>query len=142
MVIRKEVFFAASPAEVWNLLTNPEQTKKYMFGCEVLSDWQEGSGIEWKGMTEDGAAVLYVVGKILEIEAERKVTFSMFDPNRGWKNVPENYVNLTYELSPVEGGTTLVLTQGDYTGKEEAEQRFEESEKGWDMVIPLMKDLL
>lgn len=142
MMIKKEVYFTASQAEVWNLLTNPELTKQYMFGCEVLSDWQLGSEIIWKGLTEDGLAVVYVKGEIVAIEMGRRVAFTMFDPNRGLADVPENYVKLSYELTESGAGTELLLTQGDYAGAEDAEQRYEESVKGWDMVIPLMKELV
>lgn len=142
MIIKKEVVFNAPSEKVWDLVTNPEMTKQYMFGCEVLSDWNIGNQIIWKGLTEDGKEVVYVKGEIIEIVQGEKVSFTMFDPNMGIKDIPENYVSLTYELSELENETKLTIIQGDFNGVENAKKRFEESKGGWDMVIPLMKKLI
>jgi uncharacterized protein YndB with AHSA1/START domain len=142
MINRKEVWFNSTSEKVWGLLTNPEMTKQYMFGCEVLSEWDKGSQIIWKGLTEDGEEVIYVKGEITEIVNGEKVSFTMLDPNMGIKDIPENYVNLTYELSQLENGTKLTIIQGDFNGTENAEKRYEESKVGWDMIIPLMKKIM
>ncbi len=140
MIIKKTVDFKVTKKQVWDLLTNPEKTKQYMFGCEVLSDWTIGSEIIWKGKTEDGQEIIHVKGEITEIKNGEKVSFTMLDPNIGIKDIPENYVNLTYELNESESGTVLKLTQ-DFTGTENAEKRYNESATGWDMVIDVIKKL-
>ncbi|SNY94559.1 SRPBCC domain-containing protein [Flagellimonas pacifica] len=140
MIIEKTVDFKVNKKQVWDLLTNPEKTKLYMFGCEVLSDWTIGSEIIWKGKTEDGQEIIHVKGEITEIKNGEKVSFTMLDPNIGIKDIPENYVNLTYELNESESGTVLKLTQ-DFAGTENAEKRYNESATGWDMVIDVMKKL-
>ncbi|MDW7695834.1 SRPBCC domain-containing protein [Flammeovirgaceae bacterium SG7u.111] len=142
MVFKEEVIFQASPEQVWGLLTNPAMTKQYMFGCEVISSWNIGSPIHWKGVTEDGKEVVYVKGTILEYEENKRITFSMFDPNMGIADIPTNYVNMTYSVISNGLGTALTITQGDFAGADNAEQRFEESKKGWEMVIPLMRKVL
>ena len=140
MIIKKIVDFNANKKQVWDLLTNPEKTKQYMFGCEVLSDWNVGSQIIWKGKTEDGQEIIHVKGEITEVKKEEKVSFTMLDPNIGIKDIPENYVNLTYELNESKSRTTFKLTQ-DFEGTENAEKRYKESVIGWDMVIDMMKKL-
>lgn len=142
MVVRAEVEFKTSIEKVWNGLTQPKITKQYMFGCEVLSDWKIGSPIIWKGLTEDGKEVIYVKGNITEIIHQSKVSFTMFDPNIGVQDIPENHVDLTYELKELENTTHLTIIQGDFNGVENAENRFKESQQGWDMVIPLMKAVI
>jgi len=142
MIIKEEIDFKFSKKQVWNLLTNPEITKQYMYGCEVLSEWKVGSPIIWKGITEDGAEVIYVKGEIIEIEKEKKVTFTMFDPNKGMEDKLENYVNLTYELQKLKNGTKLILTQGDFSKAENGKNRYEESSKGWEMVLPIMEKVI
>ena len=67
MIVTKEIMFSASKSAVWDLLTNPQKTKQYMFGCEVLSSWEVGAPIIWKGLTEAGAEIIYVKGEILQI---------------------------------------------------------------------------
>jgi len=143
MIIKETVLFKASIEQVWDLVINPEMTKQYMFGCEVLSDWKIGSPVHWKGKTEDGKEVVYVKGTVLEYEEGVKVTSTTFDPNSGMEDIPTNYVNLTYELEKSEKGTLLTIVQGDFYRAEEGEKRYEESKSGWkDMVIPMMKKLL
>lgn len=141
MMIEKEVLFNAPKEKVWNLLTNPDVTKEYMFGCEVLSDWKIGSPILWKGQTEDGKEIIYVKGNIIDVIAGQKVTFTMFDPNMQLDDVPENYLNLTYELKEMDDKTLLKLTQGNFASVADGKKRYEESLKGWEMILPLMKQI-
>lgn len=142
MRIKEEIFFKATPTKVWDILTKPEMTKKYMFGCEVLSDWKVGNPILWNGKTENGEEITYVKGRIIEFEEGKKVTSTMFDPNMGIPDIPRNYVNLTYEVIPQETGCKLIITQGYFQDADKAEKRFEESKQGWQMVIPAMKKIL
>ena len=140
--INEEVTFNASPQKVWDLLTNPAMTKQYMFGCEVLSTWEVGHPIDWKGQTEDGKEIVYVKGNIIEYVEGHKVTLSMFDPHMGFPDIPENYIHLTYELKEIETGTHLTITQKASPKAENVQQRLDESKKGWEMIIPAMKQLV
>ena len=141
MIIEKVVLFDTTKEKVWNLLTNPAITKEYMFGCEVISDWKVEDSIIWKGLTEDGKEIIYVKGSIIEIKQGRKVTFTMFDPNMKLDDIPENYLNLTYELEEKGNSTVLKLTQGNFASVGDGKKRFEESLKGWEMIIPIMKQI-
>jgi len=142
MIIVEEVFFNANPKEVWDLLVNPEMTKQYMFGCEVISNWEIGSQVLWNGKTENGEEITYVKGEIIEYKQGQIVTSSMFDPNMGIPDIPKNYINLTYEVIPLETGCKLIITQGDFQNADNAAKRFEESKQGWKIVIPAMKKIL
>lgn len=142
MIVTKKVALKTTKSNAWKLLTNPEMTKQYMFGCEVVSDWKVGSPITWKGYTEDGKEVIYVKGHITEITKEEKVTFTMFDPNMGIEDIPENYVLLTYELKEQNNSMLLILTQGDFANVARGQSRYDETIKGWEFVLPLMKELV
>lgn len=142
MMIELETSFQASQEQVWDLLTNPALTKQYMFGCEVLSDWQVGSQIDWKGKTEDGQDIIYVTGEITAIDSGNSVSFTMFDPNMGLQDIPENYATLTYQLSSGQQGTVLTLLQSYLPGAENGQKRYEDSLKGWEMILPVMKQLV
>ena len=49
-LIAKATITINAPVErVWDALVNPGIIKQYMFGTEVVSDWEEGSPIVWKG---------------------------------------------------------------------------------------------
>lgn len=142
MIIKEDVLFKSGAKKVWNLLTSPEMTKQYMFGCEVLSDWKIGNQILWNGKTENGEEITYVKGEVIAFEDGKKATLTMFDPNMGLPDIPRNYINLTYEVIPQEKGCRLIITQGDFQDTDNAEKRFEESKQGWKMVIPSMKKIL
>jgi uncharacterized protein YndB with AHSA1/START domain len=38
----------APPIRIWDILTRPEWTEKYMFGCRTVTDWKPGSSLEWR----------------------------------------------------------------------------------------------
>lgn len=141
LIIHKTFNFNTSTQQLWDLLTNPKWTKQYMFGCEVLSDWTIGSPIIWKGKTESGSDIIHVKGEITDINSGKMVSFSMFDPNMGIADRPENYVHLTYQVNSTNEGSKLTIKQ-DFTGVEDAQKRHDESATGWDMVADLMKQLV
>lgn len=143
MVVQKSILLNASSEKTWIALTNPQLTKQYMYGCEVISDWEVGAAINWKGTTEDGQVITYVQGHIETIQIGKMVQFTMFDPNMGLADIPENYVSLTYLIEPKEGNTCLFsLTQGDYATVENGQQRYEETIQGWEQVLPIFKNLV
>ncbi len=43
LVIENSIIINAVAPKIWDFLVNPEQTKKYMFGCKTVSDWKVGS---------------------------------------------------------------------------------------------------
>ena len=67
LIVKKTIILSAEVSKVWDALTNPEQTKQYMFGCEAISDWQIGSPLIWKGAA-DGKA--YVKAILLTLSME------------------------------------------------------------------------
>lgn len=49
LFIENTILINAPISVVWNELANPGETKKYMFGCEAVSDWKPGSELLWRG---------------------------------------------------------------------------------------------
>lgn len=115
-----EIDIDATPSQVWAALTEPEQIKKYMFGSEVVTDWQQGSPIVWQGDYE--GKPYQDKGEILEVEPGRRMKLTHFSPLTGQQDVPENYHTLTYDLDERGGGTHLSLSQDNNTSEEEAER--------------------
>ncbi len=145
LIIKSSITINASPATVWDALVNPQQTKKYMFGCETVSDWKVGSELIWRGEYE-GKSMDFVQGYLVKLEPEKYLEYTVIDPNN--KNIPiipENYLTVTYELIS-EGNTThLNVTQGDYSKVAEGERRFKEADnggQGWTPILELIKNLV
>ena len=64
--ITNEITINAPATEVWDALVNPAKTKVYMFGCEALSDWAEGSPLIWQ-MDYEGKPFIAVKDRISQI---------------------------------------------------------------------------
>jgi uncharacterized protein YndB with AHSA1/START domain len=138
LIVRRSLEIKATTSRVWEVLTEPEHTKKYMFGCELISDWTPGSPLIWRGAAD---GIVYVKGNLISLDEEKLFEFTVFDPNAGIEDVPANYSTVIIELIPGDGFTTLIVTQGDFAGMADGENRFLSAEAGWDMVLPKIKEM-
>ncbi len=144
LIIKNVIHVHAPATKVWDALTNPEQTKKYMFGCETVSDWKPGSPLLWRALYE-GKEVIFVKGKVVSIVPGEFLSYTTFDPNSTMADVPENYLTVTYTLAEKDGTTVLTVTQGDYALVAEGERRYKESSnngEGWNPILIEIKKLV
>ena len=144
LFIQNSINIKAPVAQVWNALTNPEETKKYMFGCETVSDWQPGSSLLWKGSYE-GKEMIFVKGNIVSIKPGISLVYTVFDPNSTMEDIPENYLTVTYDLSEENAETILLVSQGDYSSVADGERRYAESYnggQGWNTILLEIKKIL
>lgn len=144
LLVTSSITIDAPISKVWDALTNPEQTKIYMFGCEAISDWNVGGSLLWKGVWE-GNEMVFVKGNIVQIEPEILLAYTTFDPNGTIEDIPENYLTVTYSLSEVDGQTHFVVTQGDYNTVAEGERRYNEAYnggEGWNPILVAIKQLV
>jgi uncharacterized protein YndB with AHSA1/START domain len=144
LFVKSSVTINASQSKVWDALINPHKTKIYMFGCETVSDWKVGSPLLWQANYE-GRDTVFVKGNIVEIEPEKRLTYSTFDPNSTMEDVPGNYLNVTYDLSTQDGQTLLTVTQGDYSTVADGERRYAEAYnggEGWNPILVEIKKLV
>jgi uncharacterized protein YndB with AHSA1/START domain len=140
LVVKTHISIKAPAAKIWDQLTNPKQTKQYMFGCEALSDWRPGSPLVWK-MKNDGKEIIAVKGNVVRIQHGKYLEYTTFDPNSGLTDAPENYLTVTCRLLPGDGHTTLSVSQGDFSLVEDSMKRYDDSLKGWQTVLPKIKEL-
>lgn len=141
LVVTNTITIQAPAAKVWDALTKPEQTKKYMFGCEAVSDWKPGSPLIWKG-TFNGVEMIAVKGNIISIEPGRSLVYTVIDPNNPKiPDIPENYLTVTCDLEETAGQTTLEVSQGDYSKVAEGESRYQHTIDGggWDPILVQIK---
>ena len=125
---------SASPKRVWDVLTDPEEIRKFMFGADVRTDWQPGSPITWTGEYE--GKPYEDRGEILEVEPGRLLKLTHFSPLGGQPDTPENYHTLTYELTDLGEATRLSLSQDNNASEEEAEH----SRGMWEMHVKGVKE--
>lgn len=139
--IKNDIWIDAPIEQVWDALINPEKTKQYMFTCEVLSDWEIGSEVLWKG-SADG--IVYVKGTLVEFEEPHVFSFTTIDPNGDYPDIPENYLTVKYALVDEGERVHLIVTQGDYNQAADGQARYEDTIKGggWEPVLQAIKDLV
>ena len=97
LYVKSSILINGTTDQVWDALTNPEQTKKYMFGCETVSDWKVGSPLLWK-MEFDGEEIIAVKGNIVEIKPSELLSYTTIDPDSEYDDIPENYLNASSYL--------------------------------------------
>ena len=144
LIVKNTITINAPASKVWDALVNPQQTKKYMFGCETVSDWKPGSPLLWKGVF-DGKELVAVKGTVVSIQPEKYLEYTTIDPNNpNMEDIPENYLTVTYDLKPVDGNTLLTVTQGDYTKVADGQNRYNDTIAGggWQSVLDQIKKLV
>ena len=143
LFIKNTIEINASATRVWDVLVNPQETKKYMFGCETVSDWKKGSELLWRGEYE-GKEMVFVKGTILDIQPGKFLAYTTIDPHSNIDDKAENYLTVTYSLSEKSGKTTFTVTQGDYSKIAEGERRYAEAYnngEGWNPIVLQIKQL-
>ena len=86
--------------EVWDTLTNPVKIKEYLFGADVITDWQIGSQLIFQGEYQD--RTYRDKGIILEFEKNRLLQYSYWSSFSGLEDKPENYSIITFELETIQ----------------------------------------
>ena len=144
LFVENTITINAASEKVWDALVNPEQTKKYMFGCETVSEWKRGSELLWKGIYE-GKEMIFVKGIIIDIDPGKFLAYTTLDPNSDIDDVSENYLTVTYRLTEQDEKTVLKVTQGDYAKVADSEKRYAEAYnggEGWNPILTEIKKLL
>ena len=135
-VARAKATINASADRVWEALVTPSMIKQYMFGTNVTSDFKEGSPITWKGEWQGKA--YEDRGVIKKSEPQRRLQYTHFSPLSGLPDKPENYHNITIELSPNGSQTGVSLSQDNNPTDEEREH----SEQNWNTMLEGLKKFL
>ncbi|MEI9918925.1 MAG: SRPBCC domain-containing protein [Bacteroidota bacterium] len=133
IIARVSTTIDASADEVWEALVNPEIIKQYMFGTEVVSDFNIGSPITWKGEWEGKR--YEDKGEIREYQKDRLLQYTHYSPLTGEKDLPENYHIVTIILVEIGGETNVTLTQDNNP----TDKSREHSEKNWKMMLEGLK---
>jgi uncharacterized protein YndB with AHSA1/START domain len=132
-VATAQVEVSAAPGQVWDALTKPELIAKYMFGSHVVTTWQPGSTITWKGEYEGRA--YEDKGQVVAVEPERRLEVTHFSPLTGQEDVPENYHTVVYELVGRGDRVQLTLHQDNNGSEDEAQH----SSQNWQAMLDGLK---
>jgi uncharacterized protein YndB with AHSA1/START domain len=134
--VKSSITINAPRAQVWEALTTPELIKKWFFGVDTVTDWQEGSPMVHKGTWQ--GKPYEDKGTILKIEAPTLLVHTHWSALSGLADSPENYQQVTWTLSEREGRTELTVAEVNLP----SEQAQAVSEKSWKTVLSTLKELL
>ncbi|WP_121809767.1 SRPBCC family protein [Mucilaginibacter kameinonensis] len=127
LTVNARVKFKAPIDKVWQGLTDPAMVKEYFFGTNLETSWRVGEPIkfsgEWNGHKYEDH------GTILDIDPGTFVKYSYWSSMSDTEDKPENYANITYNLTENNGETELTVTQ-DNVKNEEAKAHSEQNWKG------------
>lgn len=107
--INKHIFVKAPIKAVFEALTTSDKIIQYFPLNNVISNWQLGSEVLYKGEIEGNAFTDY--GIIKEFSVPTKYSYSYWSDNHGTERIPENHLVISYTLTSLKDGTQLELQQ-------------------------------
>ena len=105
------IILEAPKDKVWDTLTKPKLVKLWQYGSDLITDWVVGGDIRFR--TEWEGKVFEQWGKILEMQQNELIKYSLFAPRPGLEDRPENYFIMNYVLTNDNGKTKLEIIQED-----------------------------
>lgn len=136
LILKTNVEINLAATEVWEALTDPEVLKKTLFGCDVVTDWKEGSPILFKGSWDGHSFVDR--GTILTYKEGKSYEYNYWSNFSGLPDQPENYSIIKFELSEANGTTKLSLEQRSFA----TQSMYEHSIKNWEVALSSLKKLI
>ena len=91
-----------SSESLWEALTDPEKIKVYLFGTEIIIDWNVDSPISFQGNYE--RQTYQQNGNILEVEKNKTLKYNYWSSFSGLKDKPESYAVVSYKLEKKNNG--------------------------------------
>jgi len=115
----------AAASQVWASLTNSEDSRHYLFGIDLISDWVPGTSIELRG--PEGVSM---TGQELSVEHDTRLTYAI-EQGLG----PCRFI--TWDPCQRSAGTVVQLTVDELDGDCE-----DEVADGWLPALVALQSLL
>ena len=129
------VYIRAPQAKVWDAITKPEFTHRYLYDSEPHSTWKPGARLLW---TEHGTGHELVDGEVIEFDKPNRFVFSWivkYDPEL----TAEGPSRVTYELSEKDGLTKVTVIHDDFPAGSKV---YDNVAGGWPYVLSGLKTLM
>ncbi len=127
-----EVTVAATPAQVWAALTEPDTVRRYYFGTAPRTTWEVGAPIDF--VDEDGDA--QITGVVLEFDPPRRLAHTFIAT---WYGDADDQGSLHWEVTPDGGGCRVTLI---HRGARAETREGSETADGSRHIIEALKALL
>ena len=119
------LFIAATCEQVWRAITEPEQTRRFYFGLEVVAEWCAGGRISYRLPGGPDWAGLH--GHLVLLERHRTLMHGVDESS--W---------VTWELADVEPGVCRVALVHDTLDPDGAA----ETDEAWSRMLSDLKTVL
>ncbi|GAB4024208.1 SRPBCC family protein [Spirosoma gilvum] len=136
LIVSQSIAISASPARVWEVLTNPALIQEYLFGTQTLTDWNVGSEIVFQGEYENQS--YRDKGVILENVPNQLLSYSYWSGFSGLEDKPENYSTVTYRIVAKEPNQTEFTWTQQGFGTEDG---YNHSLNGMDDFLKQIKEI-
>ncbi|NND77418.1 MAG: hypothetical protein HKN39_04485 [Flavobacteriales bacterium] len=136
LIVSKSIKINATEEKVWNVITDPEKIKVYLFGTETITDWNIGSPIVFQGEYEGNT--YKDKGNVLRNEAYKVLQYNYWSGFSGLEDREENYSIVTYEIEKTsDNAIRFTWTQVGFS----SEQGHQHMENGLPKMLEQIKDL-
>jgi uncharacterized protein YndB with AHSA1/START domain len=126
----------ATAEKIWAAITRPETIKQWFFGVETETDWQVGSPIvhrgEWQGKPCEDK------GEIVRFDPPKVLVHTHWSDTSGRPDRPENYQEVSWELTERDEDTDLTVTEHNLPSGEARAV----SDRSWAMALQKLKELV
>lgn len=100
LIATSQIKIISTPEKIWDVLTNPEKIKTYLFGTEVLTEWGIGKPITFQG--EYNGQAYQDKGNVIDIKKYELLVYNYWSGFSGLEDNPENYSIVTYKIENLE----------------------------------------
>jgi uncharacterized protein YndB with AHSA1/START domain len=86
--------------------------------------------------------MVFVKGNIVAIQPPVLLTYTVIDPHAEMPDIPDNYLNVYYQLSEQDGITTLTVSQDGFEKAADGEKRYNDvynKGDGWNPILVEIK---
>ncbi|MCF8253906.1 MAG: SRPBCC domain-containing protein [Bacteroidia bacterium] len=136
LTVSKTIAITANSQRVWEVLTQPELIKEYLYGTHTETTWAVGTPIVFSGEYEGTSYRDH--GTILENTPFQQIRYSYWSGFSGLEDLPENYMEIRYTLhTETNLVTDLTWSQIGFSTQE----AYEHSEAGTLQLLEAIKAL-
>lgn len=123
LMVSKSIEINSAAENVWEVLTNPEKIKVYLFGTQTISDWKVGSPIIFQGEYEGHR--YKDKGNVLENKVNEILKYNYWSGFSGLEDNPENYSIVTYQIETVTADVVIFTWSQERFANDEGQQHLE-----------------
>ena len=123
-------------SKVWDGLTLPALVKQYFFGTELVTSWEPGTPIYFRGAWEGKS--YEDKGTVLKFEPGKMLEYDYFSSWSDQEDRPENYQSITYRVKAKGNSTILIITQRNI----ETLDKKVHSAQNWSGLMDALKKLM